>query len=124
MQIMMPASIGTLENHDAVYDRAALIALPTEARRRYVQKMLSLIEPHAQIFLITFIYNESEMQGPPFSVDENEVKKYFGEKYNILELYKEPVVNIPVHLQAIGLKHLQELIFSAFSRLKFTLFFT
>jgi thiopurine S-methyltransferase len=96
---------------DAVYDRAALIALPIETRRRYVKKMLSLIEPHTQILLITFIYNESEIQGPPFSVDENEVKKYFGKKYNILQLYKEPVVNIPEHLQAIGLTRLQELVF-------------
>jgi len=63
---------------DAVYDRAALIALPHELRMRYVAYLLKLINRNTVIFLITTAYDQNEMKGPPFSVDEDEVAKLYS----------------------------------------------
>ncbi len=83
-----------LSDCKAIYDRAALIALPTEMRKNYVAKMQQLI-PSAKLLLVTLEYPQAEMIGPPFSVAESEVEFLFhfaeieklSEK-NILE--KEP----------------------------------
>lgn len=59
-----------------VYDRAALIALPEEMRRRYVEKLRQLL-PKASLFLISLEYPEHEKQGPPFAVSEQEIACLF-----------------------------------------------
>jgi thiopurine S-methyltransferase len=63
-----PERLGTF---DAVYDRAALIALPPEIRLAYVAKLRSLLAPGATILLVTFDFDASG--GPPFSVGDAEV---------------------------------------------------
>jgi thiopurine S-methyltransferase len=68
---------------DAIYDKAALIALPPETRKTYVNHLASLIEPHTQIFLNTFEYNQHEMTGPPFAVHPNEINRLFRQKFTI-----------------------------------------
>lgn len=100
-----------LGNVDAVYDRAALIALPTETRRQYAKKTISLLDSHAQILLITFNYSETEMQGPPFSVNKKETQQLFGKNFNVTQLHDEPVSSIPKHLRDKGLTELRELAF-------------
>ena len=60
----------------AVFDRAALVALPKEMRRRYAEKM-SAVVPHAQTLLVSMTYSQEQMNGPPFSVDEAEVREAF-----------------------------------------------
>jgi len=47
-----------LEKIDAVYDRAALIALPEDARNSYAEYLVELITPATAIFLITTVYNQ------------------------------------------------------------------
>ncbi len=66
---------------DAVYDRAALIALPESMRRQYVAHMQTLVGavPH---LLITLEYPQTQMSGPPFAVDQTEVETLFGARYS------------------------------------------
>jgi thiopurine S-methyltransferase len=52
----------------AVYDRASLVALPTEMRVQYAEKMRDMLFSSIQILLVAFDYPQHEMQGPPFSV--------------------------------------------------------
>src|SRR5690554_7742508 len=47
-----------------VYDRAALIALPPEMRKGYVDHLTAIIPDDTRILLITLDYDSSEMQGP------------------------------------------------------------
>lgn len=54
---------------NAVYDRAALVALPPLMRRRYIDHLLNILPAPAQILLITLDYSRNEMSGPPFAVD-------------------------------------------------------
>ena len=93
---------------DAVYDRAALIALPPAMRQQYVQHMHTLVGevPH---LLITLEYPQAQMDGPPFSVEQAEVDALFSERFNGTESHHcDDVLSANTHLQQRGLKHLNE----------------
>ncbi|RMD78747.1 MAG: thiopurine S-methyltransferase, partial [Gammaproteobacteria bacterium] len=62
----------------ACYDRAALVALPRSARRRYVAHLGRLLPAAAPCLLITLDYPPGEMEGPPFSVPPEEVWELWG----------------------------------------------
>lgn len=68
-----------------VYDRAALIALPTDMQGRYVAKMKALL-PEAPILLVTIDYDQSEMPGPPFATSQKTVDELFADHYDREEL--------------------------------------
>jgi thiopurine S-methyltransferase len=62
----------------AIYDRAALIALPPEGRPRYASRLLSLLAPGGVILLITLHGPQPPEQGPPYCVAPEEVTALFG----------------------------------------------
>jgi thiopurine S-methyltransferase len=62
----------------AVYDRAALIALPPERRADYVRHLDRLLPGARRTLLVTLEYRQEQMQGPPFSVPEREVHTLFA----------------------------------------------
>jgi len=64
---------------DAVYDRAALVALPPELRPAYAEHTKSLMKPAAHHLLITLEYDQAKVNGPPFSVLADEVQSYWPE---------------------------------------------
>ncbi|MEO8902011.1 MAG: thiopurine S-methyltransferase [Polyangiaceae bacterium] len=59
---------------DALYDRAAMVALPEGQRLRYVEHTRSLLSTDAVGLLVTFEYEPGTRDGPPFSVPEPEVR--------------------------------------------------
>ena len=63
---------------DALYDRAALIALPTDIRRRYADRVSALVRPGASGLLVTLSYDQTAAPGPPFSVPADEVRTLFA----------------------------------------------
>lgn len=67
---------------DAVYDRAALVALPEEMRQRYAAH-LTEITAHALQLLICYEYDQSALAGPPFSVGSEELQRHYGESYQL-----------------------------------------
>ena len=68
---------------DAVYDRAALIALPPELRTRYVGELYPRLPAHCRGLLITLEYPQHEKAGPPFSVPEAEVAERYAPHWNV-----------------------------------------
>ena len=71
---------------DALYDRAALVALPPEARPRYVEHLRALLAAGSPGLLVTFEYPQERMSPPPFSVSEGEVRSlYTGAVVELLE---------------------------------------
>lgn len=63
----------------AVYDRASLVAFPEEMRLDYIHHLFQILPKNTQILLVTFEYPPTDqVQGPPFSVTEEEVKKLYG----------------------------------------------
>jgi thiopurine S-methyltransferase len=67
----------------AVYDRAALVALPKAARERYAAALTGNLPHRAVIFLIALDYPEHEISGPPFCVSRGEVGRLYGEAFEI-----------------------------------------
>jgi len=75
-------SMKTLGPMDAVYDRAALVALPSTMRERYTAHLMD-ITAKAQQLLICWEYDQSLIEGPPFSIGGDEVKRHYGDSYKI-----------------------------------------
>jgi len=65
---------------DAVYDRAALVALPEAMRGRYAAHLMEITGRAPQL-LISFDYDQSLLDGPPFSVDRVEVQRHYAGRY-------------------------------------------
>ncbi|MCV6610859.1 MAG: thiopurine S-methyltransferase [Amphritea sp.] len=70
-----------------VYDRAALVAFPPEMRKQYVQSLIEKLPSCVSILLITLEFDE--LQGPPFSVNEAEVRELYGQRFDIEKLFVE-----------------------------------
>ncbi|MDQ0348196.1 thiopurine S-methyltransferase [Ancylobacter vacuolatus] len=75
---------------DAIYDRAALVALPEAMRARYAGHLVHLTHSARQL-LITFDYDQSLTVGPPFAVHEHEVRRLYGAAYHPTLLEKHPL---------------------------------
>lgn len=75
---------------DAVFDRAAFVALPESMRAAYAAHITNLTGNAPQL-LISFEYDQSLFDGPPFSIDSEEVKRRYGESYQISSLAREDV---------------------------------
>lgn len=82
---LSPTMLGTV---DAVYDRAALVALPEEMRKRYTAHLMALTNNAAQL-LICFEYDQALHAGPPFSICANEVKQHYQASYDLTLLTSE-----------------------------------
>lgn len=67
---------------DALYDRAALVALPEPMRDRYTAHLIEITDKAPQL-LVTFEYDQSLMEGPPFSVDSEEVNRHYSGCYDL-----------------------------------------
>ncbi len=91
-----------------VFDRAALIALPPDMRRQYAGKMTELLTPGTRMLLVTMTYPQQEMDGPPFSVDEEEVHALYAENFGIDKLAARNTLQDEPRFQQRGLTALSE----------------
>ena len=92
----------------AVYDRAALVALPATLRKRYAETLARILPRDAIIFLIGLDYPEHEISGPPFSVARQEIEQLFGETFDVSVLEARNGLAASPNLQKRGLTRLQE----------------
>ncbi|MCP5328143.1 MAG: thiopurine S-methyltransferase [Steroidobacteraceae bacterium] len=67
---------------DAIYDRAALVALPAEMRTRYTRHLLQLADAAPQL-LLTMEYDQRLTPGPPFSVDGEEIRRHYQDRHEV-----------------------------------------
>ncbi|MFG0380381.1 thiopurine S-methyltransferase [Pseudomonas sp. zbq_18] len=75
---------------DAIYDRAALVALPPGMRPDYARH-LTQISAHAPQLLISFDYEQSLLPGPPFSVPLDELTELYGAHYRLQQRVRQPL---------------------------------
>lgn len=92
----------------AVYDRAALIALPADMRPRYVQQLRALTAPGCPGLLISVDYPQAQMNGPPFSVTPDEIERLYGADHLLRELECVDVLAASPNLAARGLRQCNE----------------
>lgn len=76
----------------AVLDRAALIALPADLRRRYAHGLLACLPVDCRGLLVTLEYPQHEMAGPPFSVVEAEVQALYGAAWKVDVLERREIL--------------------------------
>jgi thiopurine S-methyltransferase len=82
---------------DAIYDRAALIALPAEVRPRYAEHLRRLA-PGALVLQLTLEFSHGEFKGPPFAVYEDELRRlYPGARLELLD--EMPDARLPTVLE-------------------------
>lgn len=67
---------------EAVYDRAALVALPEEMRKRYTAHLMEITHTAPQL-LISYVYDQTQMDGPPFSVSNEEINQHYRDAYDL-----------------------------------------
>jgi thiopurine S-methyltransferase len=100
-----------LQDNELVYDRAALIALPEEMRKRYVNKLFELLPAQTAILLITLEYNQSAMPGPPFSVSESEIQKLYSKRFDISKRQQSDVIQEQPQFRKRGLDSILETVY-------------
>lgn len=76
----------------AVFDRAALIALPPSMRQRYVGELYARLPPGCRGLLITLEYPQAEKAGPPFSVPEAEVRALYARDWQVITLERRDIL--------------------------------
>ena len=59
------------------YDRASLIALPPSLRIIYAQTLSRWLLPGGRCLLLSIEYDQGSCEGPPFSVEEAEIRSLF-----------------------------------------------
>jgi thiopurine S-methyltransferase len=86
----------------AVYDRAALVALPPAMRRDYAAHIAALLPVGANGLLLTLDYPQEAMDGPPFSVDATEIEALFGPHFALELLQRHPAADVPPRCRESG----------------------
>jgi len=90
----------------AVFDRAALIALPQELRERYAREIYGKLPRECRGLLITLEYPQHEKAGPPFSAPKSEVQALFCREWHTLTLERRSVLAQQPSFQADGVTEL------------------
>jgi len=95
----------------AVYDRAALVALPVDMRSRYVTQLTALLPARVAMLLVTMEYDQQQMNGPPFAVTKQEIHNLFERHWSIQLLHEENMLAKEARFREQGLSRLNEKIY-------------
>lgn len=95
----------------AVFDRAAIIALPPEMRERYVREVYGKLPAGRRGLLITLEYPQQEKAGPPFSVAEDEVRSLLEGGWRVTLLERRDILEQQPNFQAEGVTALETVVY-------------
>ncbi|ETK19883.1 MULTISPECIES: thiopurine S-methyltransferase [Pseudomonas] len=95
----------------ALYDRAALIALPPLMRAQYAEQLSRLLPSGCQGLLITLDYDQTQKAGPPFAVTDEEVKVLFGSDWTLRVLQEQDVLQESWKFVQEGVTQLDERVY-------------
>lgn len=104
-------SDATLAACAGAYDRAALIALPPEMRLRYAHQVYARLPVGAQSILITLEYAQEQMDGPPFSVMQEEVQRIFAPHTDARAIDRRDILEKEPKFVERGLKKLDTTVY-------------
>lgn len=95
----------------AVYDRAALIALPPLMRSQYTEQLNNMLRPGCQGLLITLDYDQTQKAGPPFAVTDEEVKVLLGAHWSLQVIEKQDILGDSWKFVQDGVTRLDERVY-------------
>ena len=96
----------------AVYDRASLVALPPPLRTRYAQHMAQLLAHGTHTLLVAVDYPAQQMQGPPFAVNDTEVRALYSEMFEVQSLLVRNALDDNPRFKERGLTRLEERVYT------------
>lgn len=99
----------TLRGCAGVFDRAALVALPADMRGPYVRHVYGQLPDRYQGLLVTLDYPQQEMDGPPFSVDDEEVQALYAGHSTAELIYRRDILDMEPKFQKAGVSRLDAL---------------
>ena len=92
----------------AVYDRASLIAFPPQMQKDYSELLAAHLAGQAQILLVSLSYDQTEMEGPPFSTPAERIEDLFQSSFDIEALDHAMALEESENLKKRGLTSLTE----------------
>lgn len=95
----------------AVYDRAALIALPEPMRLRYAAQVYGRLPAQCQGLLIALEYPQAQKAGPPFSVVPAEVDALFAGQWQVDALERRDILSYEPRFAAAGVTALDTAVY-------------
>ncbi|MDF3866676.1 thiopurine S-methyltransferase [Pseudomonas denitrificans (nom. rej.)] len=96
----------------ALYDRAALIALPPDLRADYAAHLQHILPYQSRGLVVSLEYPQAEMDGPPFAVLADEVRGLFVEGWEVAEVERLDVLADNPKFLKCGVSHLDEVVFA------------
>ena len=100
----------------ALYDRAALIALPAPMRERYAAHLQQILAQGVEGLLITLDYDQAQMPGPPFAVGDDEVQRLLGDAWQVQVLEEQDVLAESGRFLQAGVTRLEERVYRITAR--------
>jgi thiopurine S-methyltransferase len=107
--LLTPELLGPVH---AAYDRAALVALPPPMREDYAASFAALMPTQSRTLLVAFEYAQPMRDGPPFSVEPDEIQRLYREQFRIRELERIDIIAESPKFAAAGLEALHEVVYS------------
>ena len=95
----------------ALYDRAALIALPPPMRERYGAHLQQILPAELRGLLITLDYDQAQLPGPPFAVEDDEVQRSWGCFWRLHMLQEQDVLGESWKFLRAGVTRLVERVY-------------
>ena len=93
---------------DAAYDRAALVSLTPDQRVSYVESFGRLMTAGTPTMLVAFEYPQALKEGPPFSVEPDEVVSLYSANFDVTELERVNIITESPKFAAQGISALFE----------------
>lgn len=75
---------------DAVFDRGSLVAIDPRSRNKFADAFLRVLAPQGRIGSVVFEYDQSKIDGPPWSVGHNDMEALFGDRGSVRLLGERP----------------------------------
>lgn len=94
-----------------LYDRAALIALPPEMRERYAAHLATILPAGCSAVLVTMDYDQSKLDGPPFAVTDEEVRRLYTPRWQILAEDEQDILGQSWKFLQAGVSRLLERVY-------------
>ena len=84
----------------ALFDRAAMIALPPSMRAQYADELYARLPTGCHGLLVTLEYQQAERDGPPFAIAESEIRERYSPTWDVDVLERRPIE--PDHAGYVG----------------------
>lgn len=95
---------------DLIYDRASIVAFEASKRDGYVKQLSKWFHANTQMLLVTLSYDQEIMNGPPFSVPDDETMSHYSDRTIQIQV-KEDIIDEGPRWRQSGLNSFVETVF-------------